>query len=270
VITLEPEVIVQGKVLVISLWAVPDLAITGVLDSQELIFMADGHHYWALLGVSVSDEIGIHTVWLTATNDRGQIETATANFHVTGGAFPIERIDLPAGQLQLLDPALVEAENKDLQRRFGVFTTEKLWRGLFMMPIEGPISSAFGTLRSYNGGPVSGHHQGIDIDAPEGSPVVAANDGMIVLAQRLSLRGNAIVIDHGLGVFSGYYHMSEIEVAEGQSVKKGQIIGRVGETGMATGPHLHWEIRIRGTSVAPLEWIEREIGFGKIETNSGV
>ena len=260
-VTLEPEVVSQGKVLVISIWARPGLTITGILGSQELIFMNDGSRYWCLAGIAPSHEVGMQTLWLKATDSSGQIKSVAASFQVARGDFPIERIKLPPGQLQLLDPALVEAEMKELQSHFSRFTLQKMWQGLFVMPTEGPVSSAFGTQRSYNGGPVSGYHQGMDIEAPEGAPVVAANDGVIVFAQRLRLRGNAIVIDHGVGVYSGYYHLSEIEVAEGESVKKGQVIGRVGETGMATGPHLHWEMRIRENSVEPLEWIEREIGL---------
>jgi murein DD-endopeptidase MepM/ murein hydrolase activator NlpD len=209
----------------------------------------------------------MHTLWTRVTDAGGQTKVVTTNLRVTEANFPAEYINLPPGQSQLLDPALVEAESRELQLRFERFTPEQLWRGLFILPTEGPVSSAFGTRRSYDGGPVSGNHQGVDIDAPEGTPVVAANDGVIVFAQRLSLRGNAIVMNHGLGVYTGYYHMSEIDVAEGQSVKKGQIIGKVGETGLATGPHLHWEVRVKGISVDPWEWTEREVGLGKSEAN---
>jgi murein DD-endopeptidase MepM/ murein hydrolase activator NlpD len=129
-----------------------------------------------------------------------------------------------------------------------------LWAGPFIVPAEGPITSQFGTRRSYNGGPATSYHEGIDYDAPPGASVLAANEGQVALAEPLSVRGKAVIIDHGLGIHSGYYHLSDINVREGQLVKKGDVVGKVGDTGLATGPHLHWEIRVNGINVDPAQW----------------
>jgi murein DD-endopeptidase MepM/ murein hydrolase activator NlpD len=99
----------------------------------------------------------------------------------------------------------------------------------------------------------------MDIAANMGDPVQAANRGRVALAEALKVRGNAVIIDHGLGVYSCYYHLSEIRVQKGQMIEKGQVIGLVGSTGLSTGPHLHWEMRVTGNPVNPIQWTQRAI-----------
>jgi len=113
--------------------------------------------------------------------------------------------------------------------------------------------------RSYNGGPFGSHHGGIDLAIEEGVPVAAANRGRVVVAEPLKVRGNVAILDHGLGVYSAYYHLSATRVEKGQMVEKGQIVGLVGNTGLSTGAHLHWEMRVTGATVDPLEWTRRTI-----------
>jgi murein DD-endopeptidase MepM/ murein hydrolase activator NlpD len=88
---------------------------------------------------------------------------------------------------------------------------------------------------------------------------MAANSGRVAVAQALQLRGNSVVIDHGSGVFSGYHHLAEIMVIEGQEVVQGDVIGTVGDSGLSTGPHLHWEVIVQGTRVDPMPWTQAEI-----------
>ena len=107
---------------------------------------------------------------------------------------------------------------------------------------------------------MSSFHRGIDFSAAEGTPVAAANAGRIAFVGDLALRGISIIIDHGAGVFSGYHHLSSTAVQEGQRVAKGDLVGYSGDTGQSTGPHLHWEIIVRGVEVDALAWTEREIG----------
>jgi murein DD-endopeptidase MepM/ murein hydrolase activator NlpD len=121
------------------------------------------------------------------------------------------------------------------------------------------ITSPFGTRRSYNDGPVSGFHGGTDFGAGTGTPIYAPAAGRVVLAEELIVRGNAVLIDHGIGVFSGYWHQSELAVREGQTVQPGDLIGYVGDTGLVTGAHLHWEMRVGGFAVDPIQWTEMAI-----------
>jgi murein DD-endopeptidase MepM/ murein hydrolase activator NlpD len=124
------------------------------------------------------------------------------------------------------------------------------------MPAQGPITTEFGEVRAYNDGPFNSWHNGLDIGADEGAPIVALAPGRVVYAGRLDIRGNFTAIDHGLGILTCYFHQSEILVQVGQTVQAGDLIGRVGTTGLSTGPHLHWEVRVEGIPVSPWQWVE--------------
>src|SRR5690606_17386730 len=113
-------------------------------------------------------------------------------------------------------------------------------------------TSPFGTRRSYNSGPVASYHEGQDFAVPEGVPVLAPGNGTVALAEALNVRGNAVILDHGQGVFTGYWHLSELLVAPGQEVALGDVVGISGNTGLSTGAHLHWELRVYGVAVDPM------------------
>lgn len=128
----------------------------------------------------------------------------------------------------------------------------RMWDGDFILPLKNykSIKWNFGSKREINGYLV-GQHKGIDISAPKGTPVFASNSGIVAVARRFTLEGNLVVIDHGTGIFSIYAHLSRIHVREGDFVRKGQIIGRVGSTGRSTAPHLHFGIKVKETDVNP-------------------
>ena len=176
---------------------------------------------------------------------------------VTSTDFPVQAITLSPSRAKLLDPVIVQAEAARLKLVWQKTSPRPLWTGLFVLPVEGPFTASFGMRRSYNGGPATGYHGGVDIAAAEGTPVIAAAAGTVALAETLRVRGNAIVLDHGAGVHSAYYHLSRIDVSVGEQVRQGQTIGAVGATGLATGAHLHWEVRVGEIFVNPLEWTEK-------------
>ncbi len=128
---------------------------------------------------------------------------------------------------------------------------EPLWSGPFVRPVAGQVVSSFGKRSVLNGKPRSAHG-GADFRGATGTPVHAPNAGRVVLARDLYYTGQTVVIDHGLGLFSLFAHMSGIEPAEGDEVSTGQLVGRVGATGRVTGPHLHWAVRVGGARVDPL------------------
>ena len=161
----------------------------------------------------------------------------------------------------LLDPGVGEAELAQITAIYRQYTPEKYWTLGWIKPVEGSITTRFGEQRSYNGSPPAGHHGGTDIGADTGTPIAAANNGRVVLARQLSLRGNMVIIDHGGGLFTGYGHMSSFAVAEGQVVQQGDIIGYVGTTGLSTGPHLHWEMVTNGVFVDALRFVDGTNGF---------
>jgi murein DD-endopeptidase MepM/ murein hydrolase activator NlpD len=117
---------------------------------------------------------------------------------------------------------------------------ERYYNEPFVLPVSGRLTTEFGETRYVNDAPTSSRHSGLDIAAPTGTPIVATNNGRVTLSMDLILTGNTIVIDHGQGLFSVYYHMHELFVEEGQLVERGETIGTVGSTGFSTGPHLHF------------------------------
>jgi murein DD-endopeptidase MepM/ murein hydrolase activator NlpD len=138
-------------------------------------------------------------------------------------------------------------------------TLERHWEDTFQFPSDyytDSFVSVFGTRRSYNYGAYHYYHTGLDFYG-SGVPILAPSPGQVVFTGSLAVRGNATYIDHGWGVYSGYFHQSEMYVSEGDFVDTGQVIGKVGGTGRSTGSHLHWEIWVGGVPVDPLEWVEK-------------
>ena len=135
------------------------------------------------------------------------------------------------------------------------------------MPLENylSISSEFGARRSYNGGPYQSYHEGLDFSAYGGTEVLAPAAGTVVLAENLYVRGGAVIINHGLGFFSGTYHLQEVLVQSDQSLEEGQIIGLVGSTGLSTGNHLHWDLLVGGIWVSPQAWLDSGLACWVLE-----
>ncbi|MEM7735523.1 MAG: M23 family metallopeptidase [Deinococcota bacterium] len=130
-----------------------------------------------------------------------------------------------------------------------------LWTEPFLLPLEGASTSLFGDVRRYSPNHPEAFHTGHDIAAINGTPVAATNDGIVITAEVLPLRGGLITIDHGANIFSHYAHLEAFDVRVGEQVSRGQVIGEVGSTGMSTGPHLHWEMRLGTLPTAPLDWV---------------
>jgi murein DD-endopeptidase MepM/ murein hydrolase activator NlpD len=216
--------------------------------------VADGAR--GLIGIGPLQEPGSFPIKLAAKLANGETKTVEFPIRVEAGGYNSEAINLPASSSNLLDRKLIDAEWDRLIKIWSDFEPNKLWDGVFGYPVTpARFSSIYGTRRSFNGGPYTSFHEGLDFRGAVGTPVHAAADGKVVLAEKLTVRGNAVIIDHGMGAYSGYWHMSELGVKPGEVVKKGQQIGKIGATGMVTGPHLHWEIRILGVPVNPQQWV---------------
>jgi murein DD-endopeptidase MepM/ murein hydrolase activator NlpD len=223
-----------------------------------LFFVPNADGAWALAGVAVAMAPGTYPIQLSVVDSLGMEVATTVSAVVAKEDFPSEEIDIPPDRMDLLDPQVSQEEAQRVAAVFATTTPLQLWQGVFVWPHVGTITAPFGESRDYNdvqGSP----HGGLDISGEQGEPVFAAASGRVVLAAELRVRGNAVILDHGLGVHSGYYHLSEILVQEGQEVEQGEIIGRLGNTGLSTGAHLHWEMSVGGVLVNPLEWTTRQI-----------
>ncbi len=254
-----PLPVAQGDIVVVKVRTRDPVALQGLFIDWLIPFSQEGDVHYGIVGVSASPtsapQPGIYPLTVTATDANGAQVTVSASVQVTSGRYNSEYIDLPPDRQALLDPVAIAAEREKLDAVWTVFNPTRYWNGPFSLPIEKytKISSPFGTRRSYNGGPFSSYHEGTDFSATSGTPVYAPADGVIVLGETLFVRGNAILIDHGWGVYTGLYHLSSIDVSVGQIVKQGDFIGRVGGTGLSTGPHLHWDLRVRGLNVDPMQ-----------------
>lgn len=170
--------------------------------------------------------------------------------------FEIENVNFKPAQ-----NALTTSEHNESARIHKAakrITRDQLWEGAFMAPVEGPTIGKFGLKRMRNGKIHAGFHKGVDLRAAQGTPLHATNGGIVEMSATLRAHGKTILINHGQGVMSIYLHMSSLLVKPGEHVTKGQVIGKVGSTGLSTAPHVHWQIYIHAVPVDPQQWIDNE------------
>ena len=206
--------------------------------------------YEGLIGVDLEDPEG--PAPLSAEGFRGDARLlAETEVVVSPREFPVQELTLPEGMAEFDNATLqrIEAEAAELSRRFSRVTKPR-GRPPFLPPVEAYLPANFGSRRVINGDPRM-PHAAVDIRLPGGTPVRAVADGQVVFAGDQFFGGKSVVIDHGGGVFSIYYHLKERFVPEGREVARGERIGSVGATGRATGPHLHFGVRVPGGRVDP-------------------
>jgi hypothetical protein len=234
---------------------------TATMDGETYELLPSPNGLWAVIGVGAGAPVGDHPVAVDLRTASGApLAHLQSTVRVIDTPYPIESITVPPDQGNLLDPALAQQEVQIRRSAFATFTPRRLWSGPFLLPVSGLISSPFGIARSYNGGPVVSFHGGTDFDVARGTPVIAAAAGRVAYAGPLAIRGNSVIVDHGAGVFSGYHHLSLTSVLVGQNVAAGDLLGYSGASGLATGPHLHWEVIVNGVEVDPLLWTQEDIG----------
>lgn len=216
---------------------------------------------YTFIPIDTADPAGDQPLTVDVTLLNGTKGTLRETITILLNEWTVDYLEFTPEQQGLLDPAVSEAEVEMLAALYRRVTPTKLWDGVWQLPVDGGLTSRFGEQRSVNGNEPAGHHAGTDISALEGTPVLATNNGKVVLAEQLQVRGNMVVIDHGGGLYSGYAHLSEILVTEGQDVVAGEQIALVGNTGLSTGAHLHWEIGIHGVVVDGMRFIDGTNGF---------
>ncbi len=231
--------------------------VTGSFMDRLLGFgTADGLTHAAVFGIEVTAPPGLYpmTVFVRAGDDT--LTIYEADILVSEQNFGWEYIGIPSGLYTILDPAVTEPELALLAGYMTTFTPAHHWEGPFRLPASGGITSQFGTNRSYADRMYT-FHSGVDFGGAPGTPVFAPAAGRVVHVDVLDVRGNVVILDHGWGVYTGYWHLSAAYVTPGQMVQAGEHIGAIGSTGLSTGPHLHWEMRVSGVAVNPMQWVER-------------
>ena len=242
----------QGDVLVVRVLG-SSVPVTVSLGSIFAPAVCDAAGLTALVPISSISEPGNYTLQANLGADSAPAELV---FSVSPVDYPFERIYLSPEVQSLLTPEDIQEERALLESIFGVFTTERRWDGPFIIPASGTPTSPFGERRVYGDSELYDYHGGHDVAAPTGTPVFASQKGAVAWAAPLKIRGNTVIIDHGRGVFSAYLHLSAIDVNVGDQIESGIQIGAIGSTGLSTGPHLHWEIRVLNVPVDPLQWTQ--------------
>jgi len=191
---------------------------------------------------------------LTLTHEDGSTSQESRTVRVAGKWWPSQSFTLPAHIFKLYDPEIRDASWKMVTDSMGHKTSFQLWEGGFLEPAKERITASFGRRRWVNGQYV-GSHFGVDWATPTGTPIIAANRGVIRLSTYVPSYGNTVLIDHGRNVYGLYLHLSELGVDVGEVVEKGQEIGKAGSTGISTGSHLHYTHLIGEVAVEPFQWI---------------
>jgi murein DD-endopeptidase MepM/ murein hydrolase activator NlpD len=249
----------QGQALELSYPDEPGLtAVEASWEGYEVPFMKRGDSWLTLIGVDLDTKAGEHSAQVTFHYQDGRTRSRREPVLVNAQQFPTTELKVEDRYVELSpeDAARAREEGQETADIYATLTPEMYWTEPFVVPITGAKDGRnFGHRRVFNGQPRA-PHSGADLRATTGTPVHAANRGRVVLAKNLFYSGNTVFIDHGLGLYTTYLHFSEIKVAEGTIVERGQLIGLAGATGRVTGPHLHWGVRIVDARVDPFSLIK--------------
>lgn len=256
-VAITPLPLVQGQTTVIRVSSSSQDSVTGRLGNFPLNFNSDGDKSSvALQGIYAMTEPGLSRINIKCTRSDKLVKEISQMVLLKSGYFPDEKLLV---EPNTIDPAVTKPEDDQISNLIHNVTPTKLWKTVFRQPVDQPICyrSGFGTRRSYNNGALFSFHAGIDYGVCANLNIYAPAPGIVVFSGPLAVRGNATFIDHGWGIYSGFFHQKEMKTTVGNRVETGQLVGLIGATGRVTGPHLHWEIWVNGAQVNPLAWLEK-------------
>ncbi len=246
-IKIQPEEVAPGDLFVVEIPAKGN-------ESAEIEFLKKTYALYPVpsnkLAALIPVDINTNPRNYTVTCNCGK-EKQTATLTVKEHEFKTIKLTLPKGKVSL-SPENQKRANKEavIQNNIWSQNSSKVWAGNFIAPLNTEISTLFGVKRIMNEKKTS-VHRGMDFRGKTGTPVKAINMGTAVLSKDLFFGGNTLIVDHGMGLFSVYMHLSKINVSNGEKVLKGDVVGLVGMSGRATGPHLHLSVKLKGVSINP-------------------
>lgn len=246
--------VAQGEVIQIVVRGPKDGSrVKGFWGRQALeFFKLEEEKYGSLLGIDLKLSPGTYPLEVQVDSPGNSPTTYRTSIEVVSKDYGEQRLTLPENMVNLDQDTLkrVRQEGAEFTNLWDIHTPRRYWYGNFVPPVPGKTTTVFGLRRVLNGEPRSSH-SGVDLHAVEGEPVRAANHGRIVLVGDFFFHGKSVVIDHGWGLYTMYFHLSRVNVAEGDLVGKNYVIGLAGSTGRATGSHLHWGVRLGTARVDP-------------------
>jgi len=253
-ISLSPKKVGPGDILTVI---VKNAAgpVEGTFNGRHLYFNPAKKAFKSIVGIDLKTEPGTYPLSLTVDGKALGLDVVIAK-----KKYPVQKLTLPEDMV-VLSPEN-EARTDREQRKMAAiwpFDSLRVWEGNFIDPLPGKsVGTPFGVRRFINKIPKN-PHSGVDITADEGEPVKAPNDGVVILVDDQFYSGNSVVLDHGQGIYTMFFHLSKINVKHGQAVRKGDVIALVGSTGRSTGAHLHWGARVQGAKVDPLALIKLKL-----------
>jgi murein DD-endopeptidase MepM/ murein hydrolase activator NlpD len=236
-------------------------SLNGALDGLPLAMTTQADRFVGVVGTGAFYAGGNPELWLQVGSAPPWIQPWT----FAEREWEYQDLTL-TGEAAAIDQQARDEERARLRELWANVTSPR-WTTAFQTPIADflEVSANYGARRSYNGGPYLTYHEGVDFSAYAGTPVYAPAAGTVVLAERLYVRGGAVIIDHGLGIFSGYYHLSAVHAQVGQEVAPGDLLGEVGTTGLSTGNHLHWDLLVNSIWVDAAAWQQQGLACWLLE-----
>ena len=251
----------QGRIVHVTFPDEPGVKAMQLTWEDKNVPFALAQGKWeTIVGIDVDTKAGEHQGEVVVRFNDGRVDKRPVTLHVDAVKFPTTQLTVDDQYVQLSPANLQRSsrETKELNEIYAKMTPEILWTEPFHTPIPGQTKgSNFGHRRVFNGQPRA-PHAGSDLKASTGTPIHATNRGRVVLAKNLFFTGNTVILDHGLGIYTIYAHLSRIDVKLAQMVDGGQLLGLAGATGRVTGPHLHWAARIQGARVDPFALLSIE------------
>jgi murein DD-endopeptidase MepM/ murein hydrolase activator NlpD len=255
----QPEIVTEpgtpgpGDIMVVTVMNARG-PVTGMFNGKNIYFNPSGDTSKAIVAIDYFTEPAKYDLDVLAN---GTVHKKTVE--VIRKEYEVQRLTLPKDMVEL-SPENEARVAREQKRMAAIWPHEngRSWTGDFINPLEGEIITPFGVRRIINNVPKS-PHTGIDVAGEKGAKIRAPNSGVVVLVNKQFFAGKAVVLDHGQGIYTMFFHLSKVLVKPGQTVRKGDVIALVGSTGRATGPHLHWGVRIQGARVDPLELVHLKL-----------
>ncbi len=247
-VLISPKKIVPGGLMVVTVKNAVGM-VEGSFRGKQLHFNPAKGAAKAVTGIDLNTEPGTYQLALSVDGT-----PLSRDVLISKKKYPVQRLTLPEDMV-VLSPENEARAERDQRKMAAIWPVDSLrvWRGRFIDPLPGKtVGTPFGVRRIINNIPKN-PHSGVDITADEGDPVKAPNDGVVILVDDQFYSGNSVVLDHGQGIYTMFFHLSKAMVKYGQAVRKGDVIALVGSTGRSTGAHLHWGVRVQGAKVDPLE-----------------
>jgi murein DD-endopeptidase MepM/ murein hydrolase activator NlpD len=253
---LAPLLTQQGQAIRLTLPDEPGIESVEIKFQEKTTpYVHVGKIWTTVLGIDLDVKPGNHSGEIRVKKN-GEVEKRSVSFSVKAGKFSIQRLTVADQFVELSKENTERAlrEQKDLDEIHNTITPEALWNEPFIVPIPGGVGTNFGSRRVFNG-ESRNPHGGADLKATTGTSIRSTNRGRVVLAKDLFFTGNTVIVDHGLGIYTLYAHLSRIDVKKDAIVERAQVIGLAGATGRVTGPHLHWGARVQNARVDPFSLV---------------